>query len=267
MLQLHKHTKVHDTLRIASAMCLIGHGAFGIITKPIWCNYFGVFGIGKDLAYNIMPFIGFIDIFLGLILLRYPIKAIPFWLIIWGIFTASLRPLSGEPAAEFIERAGNFGAPLALLILSSDGKNFSGQLFKSINPTNPITATTWKKLIVCLQVVVFLLLVGHGWLNLIGKKALLAQYTALGFYHPTNIAYIVGIFEIVAACLVLIKPLKPFLIFFLAWKVSSEFFYPHYEIFEWIERGGSYGCLLALIFALDAVPVFKIHKIIYGYIK
>jgi len=25
-------------------------------------------------------------------------------------------------------------------------------------------------------------------------------------------------------------------------------FYPHYEIFEWIERGGSYGVLLALWF-------------------
>ena len=31
----------------------------------------------------------------------------------------------------------------------------------------------------------------------------------------------------------------------------SELFYPHYELIEWIERGGSYGVLLALWFALD----------------
>ena len=37
--------KIHYTLRIAAAMCFIGHGAFGIITKPIWCNYFALFGI------------------------------------------------------------------------------------------------------------------------------------------------------------------------------------------------------------------------------
>ncbi len=38
--------KIHYTLRIASAMCFIGHGSFGIIKKAIWSNYFGVFGIG-----------------------------------------------------------------------------------------------------------------------------------------------------------------------------------------------------------------------------
>ncbi len=260
MFSLNKQQKIHYTLRIAAAMCFIGHGAFGIITKPIWCNYFGVFGISHDTAYHLMPIVGSIDIFFGLILLVYPIKAIPFWLIIWGIFTASLRPLSGEPFAELIERAGNFGAPLALLILSSNGKALYSELFKKISPQVQISAETWKKLMFCLQVIVFLLLVGHGWLNLIGKKSLLAQYTALGFSNADNAAVIVGIFEVLAACLVVIKPLRSILIIFLIWKITSEFFYPHYEVFEWIERGGSYGCLLALIFALDAVSLFPFNK-------
>ncbi len=43
-------TRLHYTLRIASAMCFIGHGAFGIITKKIWLNYFAVFGIGPAMA-------------------------------------------------------------------------------------------------------------------------------------------------------------------------------------------------------------------------
>jgi hypothetical protein len=59
--------KIYGTLRIACAMCFIGHGVFGIITKPIWCNYFGVFGIGHDMAYSLMPYIGIMDISMGCI--------------------------------------------------------------------------------------------------------------------------------------------------------------------------------------------------------
>ena len=106
--------KIYYTLRVVVVMCFIGHGAFGIITKAIWCNYFGVFGIDKAMAYRMMPWIGSLDILLGILMLFYPMRAILLWLVVWGTLTASLRPLSGEPMAELIERAGNFGAPLAL---------------------------------------------------------------------------------------------------------------------------------------------------------
>src|SRR6476646_5065830 len=115
--------RIYYTLRIACAMCFIGHGAFGIITKAIWCNYFGVFGIGHDMAYSLMPYVGIIDISLGVLILFYPLRIVFGWLIIWGAFTALLRPLSGEPFAEFIERAGNYGAPLALLLLTYSKEN------------------------------------------------------------------------------------------------------------------------------------------------
>ncbi|MEI9944008.1 MAG: hypothetical protein WDN26_07260 [Chitinophagaceae bacterium] len=65
-----------------------------------------------------MPWVGSIDILLGITFLLYPARFIPLWLVGWGVVTASLRPLSGEPFAELIERAGNFGTPLAFLILS-----------------------------------------------------------------------------------------------------------------------------------------------------
>src|ERR1035437_7239515 len=100
------------TLRFAVAMCFIGHGAFGIITKSIWCNYFAVFGIGHDLAYRLMPLLGSFDILLGMLMLLLPVRLILVWLILWGTITPLLRPLSAEPPAELIERAGNFGAPL-----------------------------------------------------------------------------------------------------------------------------------------------------------
>ena len=69
MEKLLLNNKLHYTLRFASAMCFIGHGAFGIITKPIWANYFAVFGIGHDMAYNLMPVVGVLDILMGISLL------------------------------------------------------------------------------------------------------------------------------------------------------------------------------------------------------
>jgi uncharacterized membrane protein HdeD (DUF308 family) len=245
--------QIHYVLRIAIAMCFIGHGAFGIITKEIWCNYFAVFGIGKSMAYTLMPWVGTIDILLGMIMLFHPVRAIALWLIVWGLLTASLRPVSGEPFAEFIERAGNYGAPLALLILSGGFKNLR-DLFTPIDPAAQVSTATLKNVTDCLKVVVFLLLMGHGWLNIIEKKGLLNQYASLGFLQPGKVAMLVGVFEIAAAFTVLIKPLATAILLLFIWKISTELFYPHYEVFEWIERGGSYGAILALWFAIKHVP-------------
>lgn len=240
--------KIHYLLRLAIAMCFIGHGAFGIITKEIWCNYFAVFGIGKIMAYNLMPWVGIVDITLGLTMLVFPLRAIALWLIVWGLITASLRPASGEPFAEFIERAGNFGAPLALLILSG-GINNIRQIFTPVNPAEPVSAKAMANTTLCLKMIVFLLLIGHGWLNLIGKKGLLNQYASFGISHPAKVAVMAGVFEVGAAVLVLIKPIRNMLLILFVWKVSTELFYPHYEVFEFIERGGSYCSILALWFA------------------
>jgi len=266
MRALTSEQKIHYTLRLAVAMCFIGHGAFGIITKPIWCNYFAVFGIGHDLAYRLMPVLGSFDILLGVIMLVYPMRIIPLWLVIWGVLTASLRPLSGEPFAELIERAGNFGAPLAFLIVSgSGGKGIRGWIARvpssgSAVPTSAgsyaqggISKEAFAQLTLCLRIVVFLLLLGHGWLNIVQKKGLLGQYASLGLSAPGTIALYVGLFEIVAACAVLIRPLRPVLLGLLVWKMATELFYPHWEFFEWVERGGSYGSILALWFAVREV--------------
>ena len=241
--------RMYYTLRIASAMCFIGHGSFGIITKPIWSNYFGVFGIGHDTSYHLMPIVGSIDILMGLIILFYPVRAIIWWLVIWGTITALLRPLSGEPFPEFIERAGNFGAPLALIILS--GLHFTFK--KMMSPLEQPVGTDIKKLLiatVCLRFVVCFLFIGHGWLNFIEKESLIDQYRMLGFVNPAQTAQFIGIFEIMAALSVLVRPIRALVFVLFIWKVTSELFYPHYEVFEWIERGGSYGCILALWFAL-----------------
>jgi len=257
MFRYTKEQKMHYTLRLAVAMCFIGHGAFGIITKPIWCNYFAVFGIGHDMAYRLMPIAGAVDIVMGIVMLAYPIRAIAGWLVIWGIITASLRPLSGEPFAEFIERAGNFGAPLALLLLSGGSVAKVSAWLRPINPNIAADAKTMARVTICLRVIGFLLLLGHGWLNIFEKKGLISQYAALGFANPVVVAHVVGTFEILAACTVLVRPMRPVLMIFLIWKAGSELFYPHWEIFEWVERGGSYGTILALWFAANKTGVLK----------
>lgn len=229
-------------------MCFIGHGAFGIITKAVWCNYFAVFGMGHDLAYQLMPILGLVDILMGVSLLIYPVRAIALWLVIWGLITAALRPLSGEPFAELVERAGNFGAPLTLLILCAPEKGALAW-FKKIQSPGTISSESLKRIKLFLRLTAFLLLAGHGWLNLIDKKGLLTQYTALGFHDAHQVALIAGMIEVAAAFAIAIRPLRPVIVLFFIWKMGTELFYPHWEMFEWIERGGSYGTLLALWFA------------------
>ncbi len=258
--------KAYYILRIASALCFIGHGSFGFITKEIWCNYFGVFGIGRDMSYTLMPYVGAMDIIMGLIILFYPMRIVFGWLVVWGFLTALLRPLSGEPFAEFIERGGNYGAPLALLLLTyvSGGKWLKPVKFNNVR----FDDKSLKRVKICLRFFVFLLLFGHGWLNLIEKQSLLDQYRSIGFSNPVLSAHVVGSFEIVAALSVLIKPVHSYLLVFFIWKMVTELFYPHWEFFEFIERSGSYGCILALWYLTSSrVETFSTKNIPQSTVK
>lgn len=236
---------LHRLFQVACAMCFIGHGVFGLITKPIWCNYFAIFGIGQTMAYKLMPVVGTVDVLLGVVLLFYPLRFSAAWLVFWGLFTASLRPLSGEPFAEFLERAGNFGAPIVLLLLTASSINRS-TWFDRLRPVNKLDSVNVDRVQKCLQVFGFLLLLGHGWLNIIGKQALLNQYGALGFDDTVHVAQIVGIIECLGAVSILVRPNATIILILLIWKMVSETLYPTYELLEWIERGGSYAVLLGL---------------------
>lgn len=236
---------LHYVLQIAIAMCFIGHGAFGIITKEVWCNYFAVFGIGREPSYQLMPVVGIADILLGIVMLIYPMRAIAAWLVFWGLFTALLRPLSHEPFAEFIERAGNYGAPFALLVLAGGMATAKNNWFTKMRPSQ-YPPVDLNRLLLYLRVIVFLLLLGHGWLNLIQKQGLLNQYKNLGWGDGLQAAQIIGIAEILAAVFILVKPVRPFILVVLIWKMVSETFYLQYPFFEWVERGGSYACILCI---------------------
>src|ERR1041384_6704162 len=111
-----EHGALHWLLRFACAAEFVGHGAFGIITKAAWVPYFAVAGIPPELAWKLMPVIGAVDVTLGLYVgLLRPARAVLLYMAVWGLLTAAARPLSGEPFWEFVERASNLVAPLALL--------------------------------------------------------------------------------------------------------------------------------------------------------
>src|SRR5829696_7023732 len=112
-------TVAYWILRGGAALCFIGHGAFGFITKAAWLPYFGVIGIPESWAWKLMPLIGAVDVTAGMAVLFAP-RALPLvYMSVWALWTALLRPLSGESVFEAIERAGNYGVPFALLVLTT----------------------------------------------------------------------------------------------------------------------------------------------------
>ena len=110
-------TTLHWLLRLACALEFLGHGAFGVLTKPAWVAYYGVVGIPEAWAYRLMPLTGGVDLFLGFLVLLKPVRAALLYMAVWGLWTALLRPLAGEPLWETIERAPNYLIPAALLYL------------------------------------------------------------------------------------------------------------------------------------------------------
>jgi len=114
----------HLMLRVACTLEFVGHGAFGIVTKAAWVPYLAVLGIPEWLAYRLMPLIGTVDITLGLVVALRPVRAALLYMAVWGFLTASIRPLSGEPLWEFLERAPNWAVPLAFLYVRGVGRSW-----------------------------------------------------------------------------------------------------------------------------------------------
>ena len=94
----------------------------------------------------------------------------------WASWTALLRPLAGESMFEAIERAGNYGVPLALLALVGIPRNWRS-LFWQIE-SGMLDDQRLQPVRRILQVSTCLLLAGHGALGAIMGKGLLVQHYA-----------------------------------------------------------------------------------------
>lgn len=231
-------------LRVGAALCFIGHGAFGFITKAAWLPFFGVVGINEVWAWRLMPLVGAVDVLAGMAVLFAP-RGLPLvYMTVWAVWTALLRPLSGDSVFETLERAGNYGVPLALLVMAGLPRTWRG-LLTSITPSVS-TGRELRAAMLVLQATTVLLVLGHGALGVSGTPTLVRHYAALGL-DPT-VMPVVGWFEIGLAAAVMLRPVVGLLLFVGAWKVATEslFLVAGYPVWEFVERAGSYVAPLAL---------------------
>jgi len=235
------------TLRIGAFMCFVGHGAFGIMTKQAWLPYFAVADIGPGVAYRLMPLIGLVDISVGIATLLCPIPAIGVWMTLWAIWTALLRPLSGDSSWEAVERAGNYGVPLALLVLLQPPRRV-GELVTHALPRD-LDETLLARLRVVLTVAVVFVLAGHGVLGVMGKPAHIENYASvMSATAAPEFARFAGAFEILLAVVVALRPSVTVLLFICVWKFGTESLFVTAGASPWeiVERGGSYTAPIAL---------------------
>ncbi len=110
-------------LRIAVFGTYLGHGYFALGVREGWIPLITSFGFSEETAVTLLPLIGIQDVLIALVVMIVPIRGVLIWAVIWAFAAALSRPIAGEPIAEFIERAGNWGAPLALLVVQGLPKN------------------------------------------------------------------------------------------------------------------------------------------------
>lgn len=242
---------VHWILRLSVWACYVGHGMFGIRQKAEWLVFYRPFGIPEPIAYQTMPLIGLVDVTMGYLVLLRPTRFILFYTAIWGIFTALLRPLVGMSIFETLERAGNYGPSIALLLGSAGAALLARPEVYDLSIEKHFHRTR-----VVLAITTALLLLGHGGLALAAKPQLVEHWYSLGVIglDAGGQAFVrmVGAAEVAAAALVLLWPSRPLCLLIVAWKLSTEmlFLTAGAPIWEVVERGGSYGAPLALFVVL-----------------
>ena len=121
-LTVAKARRIAWSLRIGTALLLIGHGGFGaFMHKEEWVGYFAELGIGSGTveSLSLMSAVGWFEIALGVAVLVKPLRTLLAFVVAWKVGTECLRPLAGEPMWEFIERGGSYAAPLALICLTT----------------------------------------------------------------------------------------------------------------------------------------------------
>ncbi|HEV8128650.1 MAG TPA: hypothetical protein VGQ14_03240 [Candidatus Eisenbacteria bacterium] len=251
---------VHWIFRFAFFMEFAGHGMFGVLGgKAAWVPYFGVVGIGEATAWKLMPLIGYVDVTVGILALFRPMRALLLYGAVWGLWTAMLRPLAGQGIWELLERAGNYGIPLAFLLWSGWPSRPSQWFARISSREHAANARAIVEPLVRVSLAV--LLIGHGGFGVIQNKPMLAQQWATVGVHGLGSMPIVpaaGWLDIALAVAVLVVPSMWLLAFTAVWKVSCELLYPisGSPIWEFVERGGSYAAplLLMTLLAMKRAP-------------
>jgi hypothetical protein len=243
---------VHWILRVSVWACYVGHGMFGIRQKVDWLAFYRPFGIPDAIATHTMPLVGLVDVTMGYLVLLRPTRIVLMYTAIWGIFTALLRPLAGMSFFETLERAGNYGPSIALLLGSAGAALLARPEIYDLS-----VEANFRRMRQALVVTTSLLLLGHGGLALAAKPQLVEHWHSLGVIgvDAGGQAFVrmTGAAELAAAALVLVWPNRPLCLIIVAWKLFTEtlFLTAGAPVWELVERAGSYGAPLALFVALS----------------
>jgi hypothetical protein len=238
-------------LRAGVALCFLGHGAFGLMTKAAWVPYFAAAGVPESWAWRLMPWIGAMDVTVACLALLWPCRALFAWAAAWATWTALLRPMAGQGWPEFFERAGNYGVPLAVLVIAG----LRGPWFARLPAWPEMSVAVRRRLHLVLRLSLASLLAGHAACALLLQKPMLAHhYAVFGPADPVRVMLAVGWFEAVIAFAVLVVRVPALLVFACLWKLATESLFftsgAPAPVFEIIERGGSYVVPLALAYLL-----------------
>jgi hypothetical protein len=238
---------VHWILRVSVWACYVGHGMFGIRQKVDWLTFYRPFGIPGAIATHTMPLIGLVDVTMGYLVLLRPTRVVLMYTAAWGIFTALLRPLVGMSFFETLERAGNYGPSIALLLGSAGAALLARPEIYDLS-----VETNFRRRRLALVITTSLLVLGHGGLALMAKPQLVEHWHSLGVIGldagGQALVRMTGVAEVAAAVLLLVWPNRPLCLIIVAWKLFTEtlFLTSGAPIWEVVERGGSYGAPLAL---------------------
>jgi hypothetical protein len=259
-------TRLVWVLRLGVAGEFVGHGWVGTGRPAAWLPFFQVFGFSAEFASAIMPVIGAWDIGVGLLMLVLPMRWLLIWTTVWGLFTALLRPIAGQGWWEFLERAGNYGVPLALWLLADVGA-YTQSVWSWLQPVKlrpRLSDARAQGLGWVLRISVAPLLIGHGGIGTFMHPHAWMDYFAVLGINATSVAdpsviATVGWVEIALGVLVLIRPFPRLLLFVFAWKMFTELLRPlaGEEIGQFIERSGSYAAPIALALLLPRIS--RIH--------
>jgi hypothetical protein len=109
---------LHFICRLTIGLLLIGHGGFGaFVEKDMLINHFASIGLPADVAF--IHVTGWFEIILGLVVIALPILPIIWFALIWKVLTEFLYVTDGGiiNIFEFIERWGDYGVPVALILI------------------------------------------------------------------------------------------------------------------------------------------------------
>ena len=218
---------VYWILRVSCAMNFIFHGLWGVLGKASWVKLFAVGGIGEEAAYPLMHVIGVVDIIAGMVILfaparLAPVRAVLVYIVVWGMWTALLRPLAGSAWWYFFERAANFAPPLALLLYTGLGNSIK-DWFKGV-ATPALTQDKIEQIKWVFRLAIGAFLITHGGYGAIeGRQFLIGHFASVGLpgllTDPETFLIATGVFEMALGALVLINPMRPILVVVLVWEV------------------------------------------------